>query len=466
MASTPGRISLLVPLTIGTANFMQSLSTTVMTNALPTMAQAFEVEPLRLNLAITIYLLALACFLPVSGWAADKLGARRVFLAAIGIFAVSSAACGLSDNVAELVVARIFQGIGASMMVPVGRLVLLRSTPKSQLIAAMAMLTVPAMFGPMVGPLVGGAIVTYWSWRWIFLFNIPIALICIFLIVRIVPDIRPRVRDPLDWVGVALLAGTMSGLIFGFDSMSHDLFPTAVIAGFFVFGAACMWGYGIHARHAVQVILDPSVFRIPTFAAAVIGASFSRIGFAAMPFALAMLLQVGFGMSALAAGFLTFVTGVGALTTKAMAPPLLRRFGFKPVLLVNGTIIACATAAVGLFEADTPHWLMMTSLLAFGFFRSLQNAGFVGLTYADVDDDRLSRATTASSMFNQLNQSMGVGLAATALHVLMTMRGQTQMTPESIVPVFWMMGALSLVSLIFVLRLPRNAGANLSGVSE
>ena len=458
-------ISWLVPLTIGLAQFMQTLSSTVLVNALPTMARAFSVDPLLLNLAITIYLLAFACFLPISGWAADKLGAKRVFLAAIAIFALSSAAGGLSRDIWELVAARVFQGIGASMMMPVGRLVLLRTTPKRQLIGAMAVLTVPAMFGPMLGPLVGGFIVTYWDWRWIFFINLPVAAVAILLVAHFVPNVKERVRDPFDWIGVVLLAGAMSGLIVGFESLGREDFPTAAIAAFFLIAASCVWLFRRHARRARHVILDPSIFRIPTFFTAVAGSSVSRMSFTAMPFVLAMLLQVGFGMSALAAGFLTFITGVGSLTTKAVAPPLLRKFGFRRVLLINGFIVSAIIISIGLIRPATPHWLIMCVLLAFGFFRSLQNSSFVGLTYADIDDERMSRATTTSSMFNQLNQSMGVGVAASMLHLLMTLGGHDQLTADSIYPVFWIMGSLALISLCFVFRLPRDAGAALSGVS-
>jgi len=459
-------ISWLVPLTIGSAQFMQTLSSTVLVNALPTMARAFSVEPLSLNVAITMYLLAFACFLPISGWAADKLGAKRVFLAAIALFALSSAAGGLARDIGELIAARVFQGIGASLMMPVGRLVLLRTTPKAQLIGAMAVLTVPAMFGPMLGPLVGGFIVTYWDWRWIFFINLPVAAVGMLLIARFVPNVKERVRDPFDWTGVVLLAGAMSSLIVGFEGLARDTSANSPgVAAFFLTGGLCVWLYRRHARRAKHVILDPSIFRIPTFFTAVAGASVSRMTYNAMPFALAMLLQVGFGMSALAAGFLTFMTGVGSLTTKAVAPPLLRKFGFRRLLLINGVIVSAVICSMGLIRPNTPHWLILCVLLAYGFFRSLQNSSFVGLTYADIDDEHMSRATTTSSMFNQLNQSMGVGVAATILHLLMRMGGHDQLTAESIYPVFWIMGSLGLLSLYFVFRLPRSAGVALSGVS-
>jgi EmrB/QacA subfamily drug resistance transporter len=465
IGTPPERLKWFVPLIIGSAQFMQTLSSTVLVNALPAMARAFEVEPLRLNLAITSYLLAFACALPASGWLADKLGAKRIFLVAIAIFALSSAAGGLAGSLWELVAARVVQGIGASMMMPVGRLVILRSTPKSQLIGAMAVLTIPAMFGPMLGPLVGGFIVTYWDWRWIFFINLPIAGAGILLIARFVPNVTARHRDAFDWVGVALLAGAMSGFIGGFELLSRNRIPYAIVAAAFLGAGLCVSLYRRHARRIPHVILDLAIFRIPTFFTAVAGASISRMCFSAMPFVLAMLLQVGFGMSALAAGFLTFMSGVGSLTTRAVAPPMLRKFGFRRLLLINGMVVSAIIVCIGFIRPQTPRWLIMCILLAFGFFRSLQNSSFVGLTYSDIDDERMSRATTTSSMFTQLNQSMGVGIAASLLHLLMMLGGHSRLTPASIYPVFWIMGALTLISLYFVLRLRRDAGAALSGVS-
>jgi EmrB/QacA subfamily drug resistance transporter len=454
----------IVPLTIGSAQLMQTLSGTILINALPAMAKGLDVDPLRLNLSITMYLLAFAVALPVSGWSADKLGAKRVFLAAMILFALSSAACGFAQNLVQLILARMAQGVAASMMMPVGRLVLLRTTPKTQLIGALAVLTVPAMFGPLLGPLIGGFIVTYWDWRWIFFINLPIAFAGVILVAKYVPNVAEREVAPLDWRGLVLVGGALAALIFGFENMGRDALPFWLVATFFAVAALCIWLYSRHQKRHPHPLLDLSIFRVQTYNTAIVGSSFTRIGLAGIPFVLAMLLQIGFGMSALQAGMLTFMTGLGSLAMKSTAPPLLRRFGFRRVLLVNGFPTALLMMATGLFVVGTPTWVMMVVFLAGGFFRSLQLQSFYSLTYADLDDDQLSRATTTSSMCMQLFQSIGVGLSAMLLHVLMVAKGESTLTIDTMRPVFFIMGGLAFISLVYVVRLPANAGAALSGV--
>lgn len=464
-AAPTAAIGWMIPAIIGSALFMQTLNATVLSNALPTMARALHEDPLRLNLAITMYMLATAVFLPISGWAADRFGAKRIFLIAMVLYAISSAACGFANSLLDLVLARICQGAAGAMMVPVGRLVLLRTTPKSELVGAMSILTMPALLGPVIGPPIGGFVVTFWDWRWIFFINLPIAAIGVALVARFVPNVQEQQVSPIDWRGLWLTGFGMAGLIFGFENLGRDVLPAPLVLGFFAGGALCLWFYARHARGNPHAILDLSLFRIQTFNASIVGGAFMRLAMGATPFMLALLLQIGFGMSPFQAGLLTFISAAGALVMKTAAPPILRRFGFRTVLAVNAVITGVLFMAYGLFKPDTPHWLIMLVLLVGGFFRSLQFTSLNGLAYADIDQARMSRASTMSSMAQQLVQSVGIGLAAMLLHTFMVLQGQSHLTAATISPAFIVVGAITFISLAFFLRLPKDAGDELNGRS-
>lgn len=455
----------IVPAVIGSALMMQTLNATVLSNALPAMARDMGEDPLRLNLAITMYLLAAAVFLPISGWAADKFGAKRIFILAMALYAISSALCGFADTLMELVGARLLQGAAGAMMAPVGRLVLLRTTPKNELVGAMSVLTMPALLGPVIGPPVGGFIVTFWDWPWIFFMNLPIAAAGLLLVIRFVPNVALQDAKALDWKGMLLTGFGLAFVIFGFENLGRDILPALGVAGLFAAGMAMLWIYAWHARRTPHAILDLSLFRLRTFEASVIGGAFMRIAMGATPFMLAMLLQVAFGMTALQAGLLTFVGAAGALIMKTTAPPILRRFGFRKVLIVNAVITGVFFLAYAFFRIDTPHWVIMLVLLAGGFFRSLQFTSLNGLAYAEIEQDRMSRASTMSAMAQQLIQSVGIGLAATLIHVFTQMAGRTEMSAETISPAFLVIGALTFVSIIFYARLPRNAGDEMNSRS-
>ncbi|WP_293904518.1 MFS transporter [Phenylobacterium sp.] len=452
-----------VPAIIGSALLMQTLNATSINNALPAMARALHVEPLRLNLAITMYLLASAVFLPISGWMADRFGARRIFMLAMVMYALSSALCGFAGSLPQLIAARLFQGMAGAMMGPVGRLVLLRTTPKSELVGAMSVVTMPALLGPVVGPVLGGAIVTFVSWRWIFFLNLPIAIVGLFLVRAFVPNVREQEVQPIDWLGMALTGLGLAGLIFGFENLGRDVLPPLAVAGLFAGGLAFLGLYGAHARITPNAVVDLSIFRIPTFQASVLGGSFFRLVPGATPFLLAMLLQVGFGMTAFAAGMMTFISAVGALVMKTTAPPILRRFGFRQVLLVNGVICAATFMVYSLFKPETPHWLIMVALAVGGFFRSLQFTSLNGMAYADIEQSQMSRGTTTAAMAQQFIQSVSIGLAATLLHFLMRWRGETHLTAGSVAPAFAVIGGLTLVSLFWFARLPKDAGDEMNG---
>ena len=453
----------LLPMIIGAALFMQTLDSTVISNALPTMARALHEDPVTLNLAITAYLLSAAVFLPISAWVADRFGAKLIFRAAIVGFAFSSLLCGLSQNLTELVAARMLQGVAGALMLPVGRVVLLRSVPKSELVRAMSYLTMPALLGPILGPPVGGFIVTFWSWRWIFFINVPMGILGVVLATLFIPDVREEETQKFDLRGFILTGCGLAGLVYGFDNLGRNALPFTVVAAMLIGGVLCAALYVPHARRTPHAILDLSLLKIHTFAAATIGGLFSRILVGASPFLLALLLQLGFGLSAFEAGLLTFTGAVGALLMKATAHPIIRFFGFRNILIGNAVAVAIISGSYALFRATTPHWILIGALLVGGFFRSLQFTALNALGYADISSESMSRASSLASMFQQLAQSLGVGLAAVLLHYTLAWHDSATLRAADITPAFAIVALLSLFALFFYVPLPANAGAEVSG---
>ncbi|HZK99946.1 MAG TPA: MFS transporter [Caulobacteraceae bacterium] len=458
--------SSLVPAIIGGALMMQTLNATVIANALPTMARSFHEDPVNLNTAITAYLLASAVFLPISGWAADRFGAKRIFLFAIVAYAAACAGCGLAHSLPQLLVARMCAGAAGAMMGPVGRLVLLRSTPKHNLVRAMSVLTMPALLGPVIGPPIGGFIVTYGSWRWIFFLNLPIALLGVILVWKFIRDVREENTAPLDWTGLVLTGVGMAGVVYGFDNLGRGPLPSWAVAAMMIGGAGCLALYAWHASRAAHAILDLRLLKIQTFTASVVGGAFMRMGMGATPFMLALLLQVAFGLSALQAGLMTFASAAAALVMKTCAPPILARFGFRTTLQVNAVIVSASFMAYALFKPGTPHWLIYAVLLFGGFFRSLQFTSLNGLAFADIDHAAMSRASTMSTMGQQLAQSMGIGMAAMFLHLSMIHAHASHLTAATIAPAFIAVGAVALISGLFFLPLPADAGSGLHGLQR
>ena len=455
--------SSLVPAIIGASLMMQTLSATVISNALPTMARSLHESPIHLNTAITAYLLASAIVLPISGWMADRFGARKIFLFAIVSYALSNAACGFAQNLPEMLLARMAEGASGAMLGPVGRLVLLRSTAKHNLVRAMSVLTMPALVGPVIGPPIGGFIITYFSWRWIFFLNLPIAAAGVLLVLRFIPDVAGGERRPLDWIGLVLTGVGMAGVVYGFENLGRNAFPAWVVAAMMGGGAACLLAFWRHSKRTPHPILDLGLLKIRTFSAGVVGGSFMRMGMGATPFLLAMLLQVAFGLTALQAGLMTFASAAAALVMKTAAPPILARFGFKTTLSVNSVVVALLFMAYAMFRASTPHWAIYAVLLTGGFFRSLQFTSLNGLAFADVDHERMSRASTMSTMGQQLSQSIGIGLAAVLLRLFMARAHATRLTGDVVAPVFIVIGLLALGSTLFFVTLPADAGAALNG---
>lgn len=453
---------LMVPFIVGCALFMQMLDATVIAIALPDMALTFDVPVVQLNLAITAYLLAAAVFVPISGWAADRWGARRVFIAAIVVFTASSAGCGLATSMNQLVGWRLVQGIGGAMMVPVGRLILLRTTPKHDLLRAMAFLSMPALLGPMLGPPLGGFLVTYASWHWIFLINLPIGILGIYMSLKYIGVSSNQViYRPLDSLGFLLSATCLAALVGAFEMLGQGRLGMVWIVAMIATGLITGWLYKWHSARCEYPIIDLQLMRIATFRESVVGGNLCRFAVGATPFLLAILLQVGFGMSPLTAGWITFASAAGALLMKFTAPPILKRWGYRRVLIINALLTGATLALCATFSDQTPIALMVAVLLIAGFFRSLQFTAVNTLGFADITPDRMSAATGFSAMAQQLGISLGVGIAASAINVSINIRGDNTLTIADMIAGFMVISLCCALSVLSFRRLPSSAGESL-----
>ncbi|MCB1548068.1 MAG: DHA2 family efflux MFS transporter permease subunit [Hyphomicrobiaceae bacterium] len=455
--------TLVVTIVVACALFMENMDSTIIATSLPAIGIDLKQDPVDLKLAFTAYLLSLAIFIPISGWCADRFGARVVFRAAIIVFTIGSICCGLSSSLGEFVAARALQGMGGAMMSPIGRLVLLRSVPKSELLRAFAMLSIPALIGPILGPPVGGFITTYAHWRWIFWINVPIGIIGVILVTLFIPNIKEEAVRPLDKLGFFLSGIGLSTLIFGTTIIGKGLLPPLVVWGLVGLGAALIVLYLLHARRAPHPIIDLSLLRIATFRTNIFGGFLFRLGTGSVPFLLPLMLQIGFGLSAFQSGLLTFCSALGALVMKTTAPPILRRFGFRTILTYNALLSAALLACFGLFTAATSHVVIIAVLLCAGFFRSLQFTSLVSIAYADVEKERMSRATSFVAVSQQLSIASGVAISAFVLEVMREIRGTSELVASDFSMAFAIIALIAAASSLVHRRLPADAGAELTG---
>ena len=453
----------LIPLIVATALFMENMDSTVIATSLPAIAADIGTSPLTLKLAITSYLLSLAVFIPASGWTADRFGARAVFSIAIAVFMVGSIGCALSSSVTHFVIARILQGIGGAMMTPVGRLVLLRSIDKSALVNAMAWVTVPALIGPVVGPPLGGFITTYFSWHWIFLINIPIGLLGIFMALRYIDPIRSEDPERFDLYGLILAGIGLGGIAFGLSVAGLNLLPWTVVVALIAVGSISMTLYVIHAKRTTSPVLDFTLMRLPTLRASIIGGFMFRLGIGALPFLLPLLMQVGFGLSPFRSGLVTFSSAVGAMGMKTLAARIIRTFGFRNIMVINAVVSSVFLAACALFTVTTPLLLIMIILVVGGFFRSLQFTAINTVAYAEVEPSRMSRATMLVSVNQQLAISAGVAVGAFSVETTMLLHHVSELSAADFAPAFIVVAIISAISAYFFYQMPDDAGHEISG---
>ncbi len=453
----------LIPLIVATAWFMENMDSTVIATSLPAIAADIGTSPLTLKLAITSYLLSLAVFIPASGWTADRFGARAVFSAAILVFMIGSLGCAISNSVTDFVIARILQGVGGAMMIPVGRLVILRTIDKSALVNAMAWVTVPALIGPVMGPPLGGFITTYFSWHWIFLINIPIGMLGIWMALKYIDPIRAEDPERFDLVGLVLAGLGVAGIAFGLSVAGLGLLPWPVVVGLIGGGAVAMWFYMLHAKRTASPVLDFTLLRHQTLRASLTGGFLYRMGVGALPFLLPLLMQIGFGLSPFKSGLVTFASAVGALGMKTLAARIIRTFGFRKIVVINAVASSFFIAACALFTPSTPLLLIMIILIVGGFFRSLQFTSINTLAYAEVETSEMSRASTLVSVNQQLAISAGIAVGAFAVEATMATRHATELSASDFWPAFVVVSIISAVSAYAFWKLPDDAGNEISG---
>jgi EmrB/QacA subfamily drug resistance transporter len=440
----------LLPWLIAVAFFMESLDTTILNTGVPTIAAALHVAPLSMKSVLASYTLSLAVFIPISGWMADRFGTRRVFAAAIGVFTVGSFLCGISSDIHELVACRILQGCGGAMMVPVGRLTLVRAFAKSELLRAMSFVSIPALVGPMVGPLAGGLIVAYFHWRLIFFVNIPIGIVGLILAYRHLPDYREAHTPPLDVIGLLLFGSGVALLSYVLEIFGeHTMSGPAIVAALAV-SLLLLAGYGWHSAKSPFPLLRLSLFRIRTFRASVLGSFFTRLGIGGIPFLFPLLYQVGLGFTPVQSGLLVMPQALAAMSLKVTIPRILARFGYRAVLISNTLLIGLQIGLFATIGVATPVWLIVAEVFTYGFFTSLQYTSMNTLVYADVTEEQASAASSIASTMQQMSMSFGVAAASlvTAFFVPDRHTSNPASFIEGVHRAFLVLGGMTIVSTI------------------
>ncbi|QGZ64413.1 DHA2 family efflux MFS transporter permease subunit [Paraburkholderia acidisoli] len=458
-----------LPYIVAATFFMEYLDTTVIATALPAMARSFGIGPNSLSLGVTAYMLALAIFIPVSGWVADRYGSRTIFFGAVVTFTVASVLCGIAQNLDEFVAARVLQGIGGAMMVPVGRSIVVRTTDKSLLMRAISTITWPAIAAPVVGPPIGGFITTYASWRWIFLLNVPFGIAVLVAIAFMVPNLRGEARRPLDVIGLILSGASLTALLYGAELASqpneNPWTGVAIVAAGIVIGAIAF----AHAKRHAHPLIDVSTLKIPTFSVTVVTGSITRIGIGAAPYLMPLLFQIGFGLSAFKSGLLLLASALGNLGMKALTTRILERWGFRMVSVVDVTIAGISLIACGLLTPGTPIALVVLVIFVYGVTRSMQFSTLATLAYADVAQPQMSAASTLWSAAAQMTIGLGIAFGALSLRVAATFHGEATghvFTLDDFRLAFLAAGVLTLISVWGYAQLARDAGQNISSASR
>jgi len=452
----------LVPIILAVSLFMENMDSTVIATSLAAIAADIHTDPIALKLALTAYLVALAIFIPISAWMADRWGARNVFRGAILVFILGSIACAASDSLLTFVLSRLLQGLGGAMMTPVARLVLVRVTPRSQLVSAMAWLSIPGLIGQIVGPPVGGFITTYASWHWIFLINVPIGLIGIVLVTWLLPDWQRNAPRRMDFPGFFLTGTAFAGWVFGISVLTLPALPFSFGIAALIAGTVAWVAYLGHAKRTEYPILDLRTFRFPLFRLTVVAGTFFRLGTGAMPFLFPLMLQLTFGLSPFQSGSITFATAVGSFAAKFVSEAIIEKLGFRLTLVISTFVTVLGVIAMGLYTPSTPLPLMLILLVITGFFQSIFWTGTNAFTFADIDDKDAGQATAISQVAIQLSLAFGVALGGGVLEgVRLTHGGEPVLLDFHLA--FYTIATVALVSTIMFFRLSKGAGAHLTG---
>jgi EmrB/QacA subfamily drug resistance transporter len=454
----------MLPWLVAIAFFMQALDTTILNTAVPAIAKALTVTPLSMKAVLASYTLSLAVFIPISGWMADRFGTRRVFSSAIGVFTLGSLLCGLSTNIHVLVACRVLQGAGGAMMVPVGRLTLVRTFAKSELVRAMSFVAIPGLIGPMLGPIAGGLIVAYLHWRIIFFINVPIGLLGLYVIYRHLPDYREKQVHPLDFPGLILFGSGVGLLSYVLEIFGEHTLGWPVIGGLLAISVALLTGYGFRATHTPFPLLRLSLFALRTFRAAVSGSFFTRLGIGGIPFLFPLLYQVGLGFTPIESGLLMVPQAAAAMSLKLTMPRILRYFGYRRVLVSNTVLIGLMIVLFATIGAGTPVWLIVAELFVYGFFTSLQYTSMNTLAYADVNEEQASGASTIASTTQQMSISFGVAVSSLAAAFFVPDRSHTS-GPEMIHGIhhaFLVLGGWTILSTLVFRELKSDDGDTVS----
>jgi EmrB/QacA subfamily drug resistance transporter len=454
----------LVPWLVAVAFFMEALDTTILNTAVPAIAQALAVSPLSMKAVLASYTLSLAVFIPISGWIADRFGTRRVFASAIGIFTIGSILCGVSGNIHWLVAARILQGCGGALMLPVGRLTMVRTFAKSELIRAMSFVAIPGLIGPMLGPLAGGIIVEHFHWSVIFFVNIPIGVAGLYMVYRHLPDYRETRTYALDLAGLILFGSGIALLSYVLEVFGEHTLSGHEMLGLVAISMLLLAGYGLNTARIAHPLLHLALFHVRTFRAAVSGSFLTRLGIGGIPFLFPLLYQIGFGFTAIQSGLLMMPQALAAMSLKFTMPRLLSRFGYRPVLISNTVILGLLILLFATIGVQTPVWLIVLQVFCFGFFTSLQYTSMNTLVYADVTEAQTSSASTIASTAQQMSISFGVASASLVTAIFIPDRFHTD-APQLIHGIhnaFLVLGALTILSAIVFAGLKRDDGSAVS----
>ncbi len=443
---------------------MESLDTTILNTAVPAIAHALDVPPLSMKAVLASYTLSLAVFIPISGWMANRFGTRRVFASAIGIFTLGSFLCGLSNNIHLLVACRILQGGGGAMMLPVGRITMVRTFAKSELINAMSFVAIPGLIGPMLGPVIGGAIIGYFHWSVIFFVNIPIGLCGLYLVYRHLPNYKEQRNYPLDIIGLVLFGSGIALLSYVLEVFGETTLSGREMLGLLAISAALLAAYGLHTQRTRHPLLRLKLLGVRTFRVAVSGNLFTRLGIGGIPFLLPLLYQVGLGFSPIQSGLLIMPQAFAAMSLKLTMPLILRKFGYRRVLIANTLMLGVMITLFATIGIATPVWLIVLMAFTYGFLTSLQYTSMNTLAYADISDHETSGASTIASTVQQLAVSFGIATAslATAVFIPDRLRATAPQMIHGIHLALWGLAALTIVSTSVFWRLKSQDGAAVS----